>query len=340
MHINRTQLVLIFINILHQIVNFYLSLHNKMGYPNVFPVVITLLFLMSMHANEAGRILLGGEQELMNKNSINQRAIVGGHNMVSLRGMLPRGPVTPSSPNPGTHIPASTINERAFVGYYLDSIQGSLQKGLVSPSAPNPDTYIPVSTISQRAFVSHNMDSIQGSLAKGPTPPSAPNPVTHNSHLTVSQRAFKGYNVASLQGSLPRGPVPPSGPNPPTHHPASTIGQKAFGGHNMALFKSSLKKGLVPPSGPNPPTHIPSSSTTNSGTHNIPASTISGRAFRGHNMALFKSSLARGTVPPSAPNPPTHNPAISGRAFVGHLQESLQKGPVTPSKPNPGTQIP
>ena len=108
----------------------------------------------------------------------------------------------------------------------------------------------------------------------------------------------------------------------------------------MALFKSSLKKGLVPPSGPNPPTHIPSSSTTNSGTHNIPASTISGRAFRGHNMALFKSSLARGTVPPSAPNPPTHNPTISGRAFVGHLQESLQKGPVTPSKPNPGTQIP
>ena len=219
MNINRTQLVLIFINIPHQIVNFYLSLHNKMGYPNVFPVVITLLFLMSMHANEAGRILLGGEKELMNKNSINQRAFVGGNNMVSLQGMLPRGPITPSSPNPGTHIPASTINERAFAGYYVDSIQGPLA----------------------------------------------------------------------------RGTVPPSGPNPPTHIPSSTIGQKAFGGHNMARFKSSLARGTVPPSGPNPPTHIPSSSTTNSGTHNIPASTISGRAFAGHHFMAHLQVTKKGS---------------------------------------------
>ena len=165
-----------------------------MGHLNVFLVVITLLVLMSMHANEAGRILHEGEQELIKKNSINQRA-------------------------------------------------------------------------------------------------------------------FMGYNVASLQGSLPRGPVPPSGPNPPTHHPASTIGQKAFGGHSMAPFKSSLPRGPVPPSGPNPPTHNPASSTSNSGTHNIPVSTINQKAFGGHNMAPFKTSLAKGTVPRSEPNPPTYIPS-------------------------------
>ena len=57
--------------------NFHLSLHNKIGYLNMFLVVITLPFLISMHANEAGRILHEGEQELMNRNLINQRAFVG-----------------------------------------------------------------------------------------------------------------------------------------------------------------------------------------------------------------------------------------------------------------------
>ena len=113
MHINVIHLVLIFIN-LHPILNFYLSLHNKMGYLKVFPVVMTLLFLKSMHANEAGRILHGGEQELMNKYSINQRASTG-YNVAFLQGSLAKGPVTPSTPNSNTNIPTTTINnQRAF----------------------------------------------------------------------------------------------------------------------------------------------------------------------------------------------------------------------------------
>ena len=53
---------------------------------------------MSMHANDAGRILHRGEQELTNKYSINQRASVG-YNADSLQGSLAKGPVTPSTPN-------------------------------------------------------------------------------------------------------------------------------------------------------------------------------------------------------------------------------------------------
>ena len=168
------------------IVIIYLSLHNKMGLLNVFPIVITFVFLMSMHANEAAKILHGGEQELLNNN----------------------------------------------------------------------------------------------------------------------------YNVASLQGSLEKGPVTPSEPNPSTNQiHASTVNQKAIGGHNMGPFKSTLARGPVPPSRPNPPTHIPIPSKPNSGTHNIPVSTISGRAFGGNNMGLFKNSLAKGTVHPFEPNPPTYIPS-------------------------------
>ena len=58
-----------------------------MGRLNVFSVVMTLVFHLSMHANKAGRILHGVEQELMNKNLVNQRAIVGD---ASLPGMLQR----------------------------------------------------------------------------------------------------------------------------------------------------------------------------------------------------------------------------------------------------------
>ncbi|KAL4615804.1 hypothetical protein ACB092_07G153600 [Castanea dentata] len=120
----------------------------------------------------------------------------------------------------------------------------------------------------------------------------------------------KNYNVASLQGSLEKGPVTPSGPNPSTDQiHASTVNQKAFGGHSIGPLKSSLARGPVPPSGPNPSTHIPAPSTPNSGTHNIPVSTISGRAFGGHNMGLFKNSLAKGNVPLSKPNPPTYIPS-------------------------------
>jgi hypothetical protein len=67
-----------------------------------------------------------------------------------LLGSLQRGYVPPLVPNPGTHIPASTINSKALIG--------SLQRGHVPPSAPNLSTnYILASTIDQRAFAGHNV---------------------------------------------------------------------------------------------------------------------------------------------------------------------------------------
>ena len=113
---------------------------------NVLPVVITVLFLMSIHANEAGRILHGGEQELMKKNTL-----LG----------PPRGHVLPLVPNPNIFKPVSTISQKAFVSHNVASLQGSLQKGPVPPTAPNPPTHIPASTINQRAFVSNNVDYLQ-----------------------------------------------------------------------------------------------------------------------------------------------------------------------------------
>ena len=114
----------------------------------MLPVVITMLFLMSMHANEARRILLG-EQELMNKNFLLES---------------PKGRVLPFASNPDYYKPASTISQRAFKGHNVASLHGLLQKGLVPPSTPNPITHNHRSTISQRAFVSHNLASLQGLL--------------------------------------------------------------------------------------------------------------------------------------------------------------------------------
>jgi hypothetical protein len=74
------------------------------------------------------------------------------------------------------------------VSHNVASLQGSLQKGPVPPTAPNPPTHIPPSTITQKAFVSNNVDYLQGSLQKGPTPPSAPNPATHNPTSTINQK--------------------------------------------------------------------------------------------------------------------------------------------------------
>ena len=62
--------------------------------------------------------------------------------MVSLQGLLQRGPTPQSTPNPNTHIPAaSTIRQKAFVSHEnMVSLQGSLQRGLTPPSTPNPGT--------------------------------------------------------------------------------------------------------------------------------------------------------------------------------------------------------
>ncbi|KAE7997777.1 hypothetical protein FH972_002381 [Carpinus fangiana] len=157
----------------------------------------TVLFLMSMHAYTACRILHGEEQKLMNKNL--------------LLGSLQKGLKPPSVPNPITNS-ASTINSRAFASHNFAPLMGSLQRGPVSPSAPNPGTHIPASTLGQRAFVGHNL--LGSVLQKGPVPPSAPNPGTHIPASMVGQRALAGQNmVPSLLSSL-RSSVPPSGPNP------------------------------------------------------------------------------------------------------------------------------
>jgi hypothetical protein len=169
----------------------------------VLPVVITMLFLMSMHANEAGRILHGGEQELMNKN-----ILLGS----------PPGHVLPYAPNPNPYKSAFTISQKAFVGHNLASLQGLLENGPVPLSVSNLGTHIPHLTVSQKTFMSHNIAPLQGSLLKGPVQPSEPNPGTNNNPLsTVNQRAFVGHNMVSLQGLLQKGPVTPSGSDPVTH---------------------------------------------------------------------------------------------------------------------------
>jgi hypothetical protein len=54
---------------------------------------------------------------------------------------------------------------------------GSLQKGPLTPSTPNPSTHIPTSTLGQRAFAGHNMARLLLSMQKAPTEYiSVPNP--------------------------------------------------------------------------------------------------------------------------------------------------------------------
>lgn len=64
----------------------------------------------------------------------------GDHSVAALRGSLEKGPLRPSAPNPGTHIPATVSHP----------LLGSLNKGPVPPSEPNPRTNnIPAATTGQ-----------------------------------------------------------------------------------------------------------------------------------------------------------------------------------------------
>ncbi|XAR58617.1 hypothetical protein NMG60_11014089 [Bertholletia excelsa] len=254
---------------------------------------------------------------------------------------LQRGPVTPSTPNPGTNIPASsstrivaTIGQKGFAGHSMPPppishtshgsqipiLLTSLQKAPVTPSTSNPGTNIPASsttritaTIGQRGFAGHTI----------PSPPM--HYISHNSQ------------IPTLLTSLQKGPVTPSVPNPGTNIPASsttrtvaTIGQRGFVGHTMPpptvprtsndpqipTLLTSLQNGPVTPSAPNPGTNIPASSTMRT------VATIGQRGFVGHTMP-----------PPPVPHA-SHDPQIPT------LLTSLQKGPATLSAPNPGTNIP
>ncbi|KAG2713557.1 hypothetical protein I3760_04G181900 [Carya illinoinensis] len=177
--------------------------------------VTIVLSLMSMHANQACRIL-GEGQTLM-------------HKSLSL-GPSQKGSVPdPSASNPCTQNPrpASIINQRTFFGNFMAHFSfGSLQKGLhhVPPYVPNPASQIPcsASTISQRVFAGNSMaHSRSGSLQKGQlVPPSGPNPDTYDiprSASRINQRTLTGHESMNhlLLNSLEKGtPVIPSTPDP------------------------------------------------------------------------------------------------------------------------------
>lgn len=134
-------------------------------------IVTTVLFLMSMPLPEASRVLPNGEKQNMMKNNqffgslqvqgdqvlppisvapkpnppttppstTWQKAFASDHNKVSplLRRQLLRGFVTPSAPNPGTLIPATTTGHKAA------PMPGSLNKSAPPPSMPNGHTSNP-----------------------------------------------------------------------------------------------------------------------------------------------------------------------------------------------------
>jgi hypothetical protein len=81
-----------------------------MGLLNVLLVLATLHFLMSKHACmcNACRILHGEEQKLLSK------SLLLGH-------------VPLSEPNSGTHISASTLEQKVFAGHNFASLMGSQQ---------------------------------------------------------------------------------------------------------------------------------------------------------------------------------------------------------------------
>lgn len=72
------------------------------------------------------------------------------------------------------------------------------------------------------------------------------------------------------------------------------------------------------------------------------SSTISQKAFAGHNVSPLLPRLLRAYVPPSAPNPVTHMPSNSTivTSDASSLLGSQQKSPPAPSMLKEGTSIP
>jgi len=112
-------------------------------------IITALLFPLSSHAHEANsRILHAAEQNTMNKN----------HLLGSLQ---------------QHKVPPLTITQKAFDGRNLFPLVRRLLRAYVPPSAPNPGTHIPASTISQ-TLASHNASAFVGSQQKSPLPSSLP----------------------------------------------------------------------------------------------------------------------------------------------------------------------
>jgi hypothetical protein len=121
--------------------------------------------------------------------------------------------------------------------------------------------------------------------------------------------------------------------NSSTHISASMFGQKAFAGHNFAhLIWWDHCKGVL---------YFICAQFRH--LHSCFKAQPKGSV---HNIARLLSSLQKGHVPPSTPNPNTHilTSTLRQKAFAGHnithLLNSPQKGHVPPSTPNPDTHIP
>jgi hypothetical protein len=180
--------------------------------PSHFPSMLLLatvlaLSLMSTLAYEASIIIIHGEEQnligqvppisvLMPNpltttynippSTINQKAFVSDDiSYVSplLSRKLLKSHVPPSTTNPSTYIPHSTVTQKKSPPH-----PSMLNKADVPPSSPNPRTYIPNSTRSQRKSAPH-----PSMLNKADVP--QPNPSTHIPASTTS------HNVAPLLGS-------------------------------------------------------------------------------------------------------------------------------------------
>ena len=181
--------------------------------PSHFPSMLLLatvlaLSLMITPANETSIIIIHGEeQNLLSQvpqifvlmpnpltttynippSTINQKAFVSDDiSYVSplLSRKLLKSHVPPSTTNPSTYIPHSTMTQRKRPPPH----PSMLNKADVPPSSPNPRTYIPNSTRSQRKSTPH-----PSMLNKTDVP--QPNPGTHIPASTTS------HNVAPLLDS-------------------------------------------------------------------------------------------------------------------------------------------
>ncbi|KAH7517345.1 hypothetical protein FEM48_Zijuj09G0053600 [Ziziphus jujuba var. spinosa] len=279
-----------------------------MKFLSMFLVATAMVFLMSMHQHEAGRVFNGDRNLLLGSlagSSKNPSPNPGTLIPKNFAGHIrpPPPPPRPSSDamqilfgmatgpmvflmNMHQHEAGRVLNgdRKLMENEYL--LLGSLSGPSTNP-APNPPTHIPkkakVSTINQKNFAGHTQPPPRH-------PPSGP--LMENEYL--------------LLGSL-SGPSTNPAPNPSTHIPVpkkakvSTINQKNFAGHtqppprhppsgplmeNENLLLGSLARNRPTTPSPNPPTLIPSPGKAK-------ASTINPKNFAGHNQL----------PPPSPPRP-------------------------------------
>ncbi|XP_062020941.1 uncharacterized protein LOC133737394 [Rosa rugosa] len=248
-----------------------------MGVLNVIGVTaVLLLFFISMHLSEAGRMLHNEEE-----NSTTNKLFV----LMESKQNAVHPP--PDGPNPRTNMPspttppsghaASTINQRNFAGHTtiensttnkLFVLMESKQKAVHPPpdghnehtGKPGPATPTSghaASTINQRNFAGHT--TIENSMTNKLF-------VLMESKQKAVHPPPDGHNEHTGQ---------PGPATPTSGHAASTINQRNFAGHPtiensttnklFVLTESKQKAVHPPPDGPNPHTNMPSPTTPPSG---------------------------------------------------------------------------